>query len=77
MSQTTGAKYQLLSDTDHKTIESYGVFNPNEHGGIARPATFIVGKDGIIKFVYVGKEPTDRPTNDAIVQEIKKITTAG
>jgi peroxiredoxin len=71
--QTTGAKYQILSDTDHKVIESYGVFSPADHGGIARPATFIIGKDGRIRYVYVGKDPTDRPSEQTIIDEIKKI----
>src|SRR5215510_8198459 len=67
MSQTTGAKFQLLSDSDHKVIEAYGVFNANEHNGIAFPSTFILDKSGIVRFMYVGKTPTDRPSDEAII----------
>ena len=73
MSQTTGAKFQLLSDTDHKVIEAYGVFNANEHDGIAFPSTFILDKRGTIRYMYVGKVPTDRPPDDAIIDQVKKI----
>lgn len=76
MSQTTGAKFQLLSDTDHKVIEAYGVFNPNEHDGIAYPSTFILDRTGTIRYMYVGKVPTDRPPDDAIIDQVKKIAAA-
>ena len=76
MGQTTGAKFQLLSDVDHKVIENYGVFNANEHDGIAYPSTFIVDKTGVIRYMYIGKVPTDRPPDDAIIEQVKKIATA-
>ncbi len=76
MGQTTGAKFQLLSDTDHKVIETYGVLNPNEHGGIAHPSVFIVDKEGHIRFLYVGKNPTDRPPDEEIITELKKVMAA-
>ena len=76
MSQTTGAKFQLLSDQDHKVIEAYGVFNANEHDGIAFPSTFILDKSGTIRYMYVGKVPTDRPPDDAILDQVKKLTGA-
>jgi len=72
MGQTTGAKFNLLSDVGHKVIDQYGVLNAAEHDGIAHPSTFIVGKDGLIKYVYIGKNPTDRPTDEMIVEEVKK-----
>jgi peroxiredoxin len=77
MSQTTGAKFQLLSDTDHKVIEAYGVFNANEHGGIAYPSTFILDKTGAIRYMYVGRTPTDRPPDESILEQVKKIVGGG
>ena len=76
MAQTTGAKFNLLSDGDHKVIDSYGVFNPNDHDGIAHPAVFIVGKDGRVGYFYVGKNPTDRPADEVLIQEVKKLSAA-
>jgi len=76
MSQTTGAKFQLLSDTGHKVIEEYGVFNANEHDGIAFPSTFILDRTGTIRYMYVGKVPTDRPPDEAIIDQVKKIAAA-
>jgi peroxiredoxin len=73
MSQTTGAKYQILSDADRQVIKSYGVFNAAEHDGIAHPSVFIIDKSGRLQYAYVGKNPTDRPPDDAILEALKKI----
>lgn len=75
--QTTGAKYQILSDSDRAVIKAYGVLNAKEHGGVAHPAVFIVGKGGQIRFIYVGKDPGDRPEDSLLIEEIKKIAAAG
>ena len=74
MGQTTGAKFQILSDVEKKVITSYGILNPDEHGGIAHPSIFIVDKEGRIRFFHVGKNPTDRPSDEAILEEIKKVS---
>lgn len=74
MGQTTGAKFQILSDSEKKTIISYGILNAGEHGGIAHPSIFIVDKEGRIRFLHVGKDPTDRPSDESILEEIKKVT---
>ena len=74
MSQTTGARYQILSDSDHSVIASYGVLNPRERGGIAHPSAFLVDKEGVIRYAYVGKNPTDRPPDQILIEEIKKIS---
>jgi peroxiredoxin Q/BCP len=72
MAQTTGAAFQILSDADRRVIKSYGVLNDKERDGIAHPSAFIVGKDGIIKYAYVGRNPTDRPPDETLLEEVKK-----
>jgi peroxiredoxin len=73
MGQTTSAKFQILSDSDKKTITAYGIVNPEEHGGIAKPSIFILDKEGRIRYMHVGKDPSDRPPDEAILEEIKKV----
>ena len=73
MGQTTGARFQILSDSDKKIITSYGILNAQEHGGIAHPSIFILDKSGRIRFLHVGKDPQDRPSDEAILEEIKKV----
>jgi peroxiredoxin len=76
MSLSTGAKFQILSDADRQTIKSYGILNAKEHDGIAHPSVFIVDKESRIRYIYVGKNPTDRPADGIIIEEVKKIAAA-
>lgn len=74
MAQTTGAKFQILSDAEKKTISDYGIVNKAEHGGIAHPSVFILDKEGRIRYMHVGKDPSDRPPDDTIITEVRKVT---
>jgi peroxiredoxin len=76
MAQTTGAKFQILSDSEKKTIAEYGIVNAAEHGGIAHPSVFILDKEGKIRYMYVGKDAGDRPPDDTIIVEVKKVVGA-
>ena len=76
MAQTTGAKFQILSDADKKTIAEYGIVNAAEHGGIAHPSIFVLDKEGRIRYMYVGKNAQDRPPDETILQELKKVVAA-
>ena len=43
-----GLPFELLCDEKKDVITLYGLLNPFEHGGIARPAIFIIRPDGNI-----------------------------
>jgi len=62
--------FQVLSDQDHKTIDSYGIYDAESK--IAVPASFVIDKDSTVRWVYIGKDNTDRPPNDAILAEVNK-----
>jgi peroxiredoxin len=74
MAQTTGAKFQILSDADKTTIAAYGIVNAAEHDGIAHPSIFILDKESKIRYLHVGKDAQDRPPDETILQEVKKLT---
>jgi peroxiredoxin len=76
MAQTTGAKFQILSDAEKKTITEYGIVNAAEHGGIAHPSIFVLDKEGRIRYMHVGKDAQDRPPDETIVEELKKVVAA-
>lgn len=63
--------FPVLSDVDHKTIDAYGVLNPQRP--IAKPAVFIVDKKGIVRWSYIGESPPDRPLNDTLLAELGKM----
>ena len=72
--ETSVTKLNTLSDAEKKTINAYGIVNAEEHGGIAKPATFLIDKEGKIRFIYVGKTGADRPDDAITLSEIEKLT---
>ena len=65
-----------MSDSEKKTIAEYGIVNAAEHDGIAHPSIFVLDKEGKIRYMHVGKDAQDRPPDDTIIQEVKKVTAA-
>ena len=57
----------LLSDVERIVSKAYGVYD--ETNDIAKPATFVLDKDDIIRWSYVGNSPVDRPFADKILAE--------
>jgi peroxiredoxin Q/BCP len=68
MSAKLGLPFPLLSDPDHKVIESFGVLD----GNMAQPSTFVLDTAGVIRWSYLG-DRTDRPFNDTIVSSLGDI----
>ena len=61
--------YPFLLDEDRKVTKLYGVYHRAgiDAINIARPATFVVGRDGIIRYLFVGSSQTDRsPVEEAL-----------
>ena len=67
--------FPLLSDTQLQLIDAYGARHPQGHEGkdIAHPSVIIVSPNRIVCYKYVGKTPTDRPTDDEILYTLQQI----
>lgn len=71
MNKTTrelGIRYRLISDPKMRIIKGFGVLHPRE--GIARPATVIIDRNGVVRYVHVGKYPSDRPSIQQVMQAL-------
>ena len=55
--QQEGLTFPLLSDFQRTVSKEYGILNAER--GFANRATFVIGKDGVIRHVEVGKEALD------------------
>jgi peroxiredoxin len=42
--------FTLLCDTAREVVQSYGVYNREEKGGIAYPSTFVLDRDRTVRF---------------------------
>ena len=60
--QRRHVSFPFLLDEDRAVTKAWGVYNriALDAYNIAKPATFVVGRDGLVKYAYVGKSQTDR-----------------
>jgi peroxiredoxin len=62
--------FPLLSDPDHKIIDTYGLRDPAYAGervyGIPHPAVFVIDQDGKVRWARVESNYRERPTNQQI-----------
>ena len=62
--------FSLLSDPDHKIIDSYGLRDPAYEGqkvyGIPHPAVYVINKDGKVTWARIESDYRQRPTNQEI-----------
>jgi peroxiredoxin len=63
------SSFPFLLDEDRAVTRSYGVYQRVgvDAFNIARPATFVVGRDRVIRYLYVGATQKDRaPVEDVL-----------
>ena len=69
--------FPILTDERHKTIDSYGVFDPayigQEFEGIPHPAIFILDKNRKVLFARIEPDYKKRPTNAELRVELDKL----
>ena len=64
--------FPLLADKDHKVIDRYGVFNPDGRGW-PHPSTFIIDRDGVVRWKFIEVDYKNRPSNEQIRKELAKL----
>ncbi len=71
--------FPILADPANTVSATYGVaFQMNIHTEWSnRPATFIIDRDGVIRYERRGTTFTDRPNPDAILKEADRLALAG
>ena len=72
--EALGLQFPILYDPERAVIRGYDVFNRNGTGETT-PSTFIIDKDGFIRWEYIAKGSyTDRPSNHRIIEELEKLS---
>jgi peroxiredoxin len=69
--------FPLLSDFNKQAIKDYGVVYHDFNWGykdVAKRSTFVIDKDGIIRFIEILPSPGDFPNMDAIKNALKEIS---
>jgi peroxiredoxin len=67
--------YRMLTDTDHRVIDRYGVFNPNEAKArlVPHPTTMVIDRDGVIRWMVVEVDYRMRPENEDVLMALEAL----
>ncbi|MDP2870953.1 MAG: redoxin domain-containing protein [Bacillota bacterium] len=70
--------FTVLSDPHLEAAGAYHVRHIDEPSGrrIPRPATFVIGPDGLVLYAYVGENARDRPGEDDLLAVVRGIAQA-
>jgi len=65
--------FPFLLDEDRAVTKAYGIYHRLAHDAfnIARPATFVVDRRGILRFVHVSSNQKDRADVGLVLQNLK------
>ena len=67
--------FPLLSDEDEQVIKRYGLLHKSGNGGadIARPATLLLDKEGVVRWAAYTESVNARPLPEAILQAANEL----
>lgn len=65
--------FAILCDVSRKIVRDWGVFEPEQMGGIAKPAVFIVDRDRRVKFASVDREAVRVPAATVVAMLTTRI----
>lgn len=68
--------FPLIADPERDVIRAYGVYHflSLEAFRMARPSSFLIDRDGRIRFIYVGANQLDRPAPELLLAEAALLT---
>jgi peroxiredoxin len=66
--------FPFLLDEDRSVTKAYGVYHRLgvDAINIAHPAAFVIGRDGHIRYIYVGASQTDRAPIEEVLDALKR-----
>ena len=67
--------FPFLLDEDRRVTKEYGVYHRigKDAFNIARPATLVVDRGGVIRFIHVGADQHDRVDLERVLAAIKQL----
>lgn len=65
--------YLFLSDPGSQVIDRYGLRNPDDDRGIPHPTTFVLDRNGVVRWKFIETDYRVRPTNEMILEALARI----
>ena len=76
-SDANNLNFPLLSDNERKAVNAYGIPLPNFAGmegfTSSQRAVFVIDKDGVIRFKWVGETPANEPDYDEVQRQVGQL----
>jgi peroxiredoxin len=68
-------EFPLLSDPEHRIIDRYGLFNPDESmmRPVPHPTTLVIDKEGVVRWKVVEIDYRMRPSNEDILTALSAL----
>lgn len=65
--------FRMLHDQDNRVINRYGVLNAEGYRGrtVPHPATFVIDREGIVRWKVIETDYRMRPTSEQIIQAVR------
>ena len=60
--------YPIFLDINLQTVDELGI-----RADLAKPSTYIIDRQGKVRFAYVGESIADRPTVDSVLKQLSRI----
>ena len=61
----------VIADPSRETIRRYGLLNPQDQ--TTRPATFVIDRQGLVRYRYIGASAADRPDVREVLDAVRKV----
>jgi len=68
-----GVNFPMLSDPTHRVIDRYGLFNEKSSRALPHPATYVIDREGKVRYRFVEVDYKIRPSNEDILKEVAKL----
>jgi peroxiredoxin len=61
----------VVADPSRETIRRYGLLNPRDQSIV--PATFVIDRQGLVRYRHIGTSAADRPDVREVVDAVRKL----
>ncbi|MBI2401800.1 MAG: redoxin domain-containing protein [Gemmatimonadetes bacterium] len=65
--------FPFLSDPGHRVINRYGLLNPDDQRGIPHPTTYVIDRQGVVRWKFTEVNYKIRPTNETMLEALRAL----
>jgi peroxiredoxin len=74
LAKQLGLSYRILSDADRRVIDAYDLrHDAGPSGSMARPATFVIDAQGIVRWRNLSESYRLRPRPEAVLAQVSQL----